>query len=117
MKLVSRKDYRVRRRLRLRQSISGTADRPRMCVSITNKHMYVQFVDDDKGVTLAAVSTQSPDAAVGKNVAGATQLGQSAAAAAQAKGIQRVVFDRGGRKFHGRVKAIAEAARAQGLQF
>ena len=117
MKLVSRKDYRTRRHLRLRQTIRGTAACPRMCVAISNKHMYVQFVDDDQGVTLAAASTTSGDEGARKNLAGAKWLGESAAAAAKAKGIQRVVFDRGGRKFHGRVKAIADAAREQGLEF
>ncbi len=113
MKLNNRKDYRVRRHLRLRQKIKGTAERPRMAVFVSNSHMYVQFVDDDARTTLATVSTLGMEARV--NCETAVLLGAKAAAAAQDKGIRRIVVDRGGFKYHGRVKAIVEAAVAAGL--
>ncbi len=113
MKLKNRKDYRVRRHLRLRQKIAGTAARPRMAIFISNAHMYVQFVDDDAQNTLAFVSTLKMGANV--NIETATKLGAAAAEAAIAKGIRKVVVDRGGFKFHGRVKAIVESAVQNGL--
>lgn len=92
-----------------------------MCVHISHKHMRVQFVDDGAARTLAAVSTLSPglrEKLAGKNnVAAARELGAFAAAVAREKGIEKVVFDRGGFAYQGRVKALAEAARAAGLQF
>ena len=118
MKLKNLKDYRVRRHLRLRQKVQGSPERPRMSVFISNQHLYVQFIDDAAGKTLAAVSTL--DAALkGQklNVATAKRLGELAAQAAQAKGIATVVFDRGGFAFRGRLQALAEAARAGGLKF
>jgi len=113
MKLKNRKDYRVRRHLRLRHKIKGTAARPRMAIFVSNCHMYVQFVDDDANRTLAYVSTLGMDARV--NCETAKLLGEKASAAAQEKGIRRVVVDRGGFKYHGRVKTIVEAAVAAGL--
>lgn len=114
LKLKNRKDYRVRRHLRLRQKVRGSAARPRMAIFVSNCHMYVQFVDDDARQTLAQATTLGlEDAKV--NVATATVLGGKAAAAAQEKGIRKVVVDRGGFKYHGRVKAIVEAAVAAGL--
>ena len=118
MKTKNQKDYRVRRHLRLRQKVQGTAERPRMSVFVSNQHLYVQFIDDAAGKTLAAASTL--DAALkGQklNVATAKQLGELAAKAAQAKGISTVVFDRGGFAYRGRLQALAEAARAGGLKF
>ena len=118
MKLKNLKDYRVRRHLRLRQKVQGSPERPRMSVFISNQHLYVQFIDDAAGKTLAAVSTL--DAALkGQklNVATAKRLGELAAQAAQAKGIATVVFDRGGFAYRGRLQALAEAARAGGLKF
>lgn len=115
MKLKTRLDYRARRHRRLRQKIHGTATRPRMSVCVSNKHMYVQFIDDVRAVTLAAVSTagQKP---LKNNLAAAKTLGQKAAAAALAQGIQQVVFDRGGHVYQGRVQAIAAAAREAGIK-
>ena len=113
LKLKNRKDYRVRRHLRLRQKIAGTAQRPRMAIFISNSHMYVQFVDDDAQRTLAFASTLKMDAKV--NVETAAKLGAAAAEAALAKGIRKVVVDRGGFKYHGRVKAIVESAVQNGL--
>ena len=116
MNLDSRKDYRQRRHMRLRKHVQGTAERPRMAVVVSNRHMYVQFIDDERAMTLAAASTMA-DEVVKKNVVAAKQLGQRAAAAAIEKGIQKVVFDRGGHRFHGRVKAISDGAREAGLKF
>lgn len=113
MKLKNRKDYRVRRHLRLRQKVAGTAVRPRMAIFISNAHMYVQFVDDDAQKTLAFVSTLKMGANV--NCETATKLGAMAASEALAKGIRKVVVDRGGFKYHGRVKAIVESAVQNGL--
>ncbi len=106
-----------RRRWRIRKKVQGTEQRPRMSVRFTGQHIYVQFVDDARRVTLAAVSTRTPGAALKANVAGARQVGASAAEAAKAKGITQVVFDRSGARYHGKVKALADAAREGGLQF
>jgi large subunit ribosomal protein L18 len=112
---------RDKRHLRIRQRVIGTAARPRMSVRFTNQHIYVQFIDDAKGVTLAAASTRSkalPDREkLAANAASAKRLGAVAAEAAKAAGIRQVVFDRGGAKYHGKVKALADAAREAGLQF
>jgi large subunit ribosomal protein L18 len=109
------------RHLRVRKKVQGTAACPRMSVRFTNQHIYVQFIDDAKGVTLAATSTRAKGLAErGKltaNKAGAARIGGLAAEVAQAKGITRVVFDRGGHLYHGKVKELAEAARKGGLQF
>jgi len=114
----TRVESRYRRHLRLRQKVRGTAERPRMSVCLTGKHIYVQFIDDVEGVTLAAASTRTADLKGTKgNVAGAKKLGQLAAQQAKAKKIEAVVFDRGGMKYHGRVKALADAAREAGLKF
>jgi large subunit ribosomal protein L18 len=116
MKLTNRLEYRERRHRRLRRKVIGTAQRPRMCVRVTNKNMYVQLVDDAAAVTLAAASTQSKELAGKNNRDTAQRLGAKAAEAALAKGIREVVFDRGGHSYNGRVKAIAEAARAAGIK-
>ena len=111
---------RVLRHLRLRKKISGTAARPRMCVSFTANNMYVQFIDDEAGRTLAAVSTLSPEFKalnLKRNVEAATALGKLAGEKAVAAGITTVVFDRGGFQYHGRIKALADAAREAGLKF
>jgi large subunit ribosomal protein L18 len=102
----------------LRQKIAGTAARPRMSVCLTGRHLYVQFIDDTVGQTLAAISTLSPETKGTKaTVAGAKKLGAMAAQKAKEKNISEVVFDRGGLKYHGRVKALADAAREAGLKF
>jgi len=119
MSLKSRSEFRKRRHNRLRQKVRGTAERPRMCVNISLRHMSVQFIDDAASVTLAAASTQQ-EALRGKgknNVSTAKELGKLAAQAAKEKGIGAVVFDRGGNAYKGRVKALAEAAREEGLRF
>ena len=93
-----------------------------MAVHFSGQHIYVQFIDDSRGVTLASATTRGPKAAapavkLAANVAGATVLGASAAAAAKAKQIESVVFDRSGARYHGKLKALADAARAAGLKF
>jgi large subunit ribosomal protein L18 len=109
------------RRWRIRKKVTGTADRPRMSVCFSSRNIHVQFVDDAAGRTLAAASSVSkprPDRAKSAaNAASAKVIGKQAAEAAIAKGIKAVVFDRGGLKFHGKVKALADAAREAGLQF
>ncbi len=115
MKVKTRLDYLRRRHRRLRKRVAGTAERPRMCVRVSNRHVYVQFIDDDRAVSLAAATTARGEAPVKLNVAAARVLGAKAAELALAKGIRRAVFDRGGHKYNGRVKAIAEAARAAGI--
>ena len=118
MKTKTLKQYRVRRHLRLRQKVQGTAERPRMSVFVSNQHYYVQFIDDAAAKTLAAVSTVA-GSLKGRslNVETARELGRQAAEAAKAKGIAEVVFDRGGFAYRGRLKALADAAREGGLKF
>jgi large subunit ribosomal protein L18 len=121
MRTEQKQKLAIRRRWRIRKKISGTKDRPRMSVCMTNKNIYVQFVDDSTGLTLASASTLSkatPDREkLAANAASAKVIGSIAAQAAIAKGIKQVIFDRGGSRYHGKVKALAEAAREAGLQF
>ena len=109
------------RHWRVRKKISGTKERPRMSVCFTNENIYVQFIDDITRVTLAATSTMAkatPDREkLAANVASAKAIGALAAKAALDKGIKQVVFDRGGARYHGKVKALADAAREAGLKF
>ena len=110
--MFNRKTQRAKRHLRLRQRVVGTAEKPRMSICVTNKHMYVQFIDDSTGRTLASASTIKEKKA---NLETAKALGAAAAEAALAKNIATVVVDRGGFKYTGRVAAIVEAAVAAGL--
>ena len=114
MSSFNRKEQRALRHRRLRQRIKGTAARPRMAICISNKHMYVQFIDDDAMHTLAATTTLSAGKAC--NIETAKLVGEQAASAAMEKGISLVVVDRGGHKFHGRVKQIVDSAVAAGLR-
>lgn len=109
----------IRRRIhaRIRRRLKGTGERPRLAVFRSVKHIYAQVIDDASGRTLVAASSNEKSAANGGNVAGAKGVGKTVAERAKQKGIQRVVFDRGGYLYHGRVKALAEAARAAGLEF
>ncbi|MFA7159582.1 MAG: 50S ribosomal protein L18 [Kiritimatiellia bacterium] len=116
MKLKTRLDYKMRRHLRLRQKIRGSAARPRMSVCITNNHVYIQFIDDDSGHTLASFSTLCLEAGKKHGMAAAKEVGKKAVEAALGKGIKQVVFDRGGQTYAGRVKAIAETAREMGIK-
>ena len=114
----SRNAMRELRHRRLRRDLSGTAERPRLSVFVSNQHLYVQFIDDAAGKTLAAVSTLAGSLKGQKlNVATAKQLGALAAQAAKEKGISAVVFDRGGFAYRGRLQALADAARESGLKF
>jgi large subunit ribosomal protein L18 len=111
----TREEYRVRRHLRVRKKISGTSERPRLVVYRSLKHIYAQLVDDDARRTLMTVSSHSFDE--GKKTEKSTKVGLSLAQRAKEAGITRVVFDRAGYKYHGRVKAVADGAREGGLEF
>ncbi len=111
----------ARRQRRVRGKISGTAERPRLRVSRSNQHIYAQLIDDVAGVTLASVSSIDPDLRQalksGSNVDAAKAVGDALGRRALEAGITEVVFDRGGRLYHGRVAALAEGARDAGLKF
>ncbi len=117
----SRAAARVKRHYRIRNHISGTAQRPRLAVFRSNKHMYAQLIDDVAGVTIVAASTMEAEVAskveFTSTVAAAAVVGEVIAKKAVEKGISEVVFDRGGFVYHGKVKALADAAREAGLQF
>lgn len=104
---------------RIRKKIEGTTERPRLAVFRSVNHIYAQIIDDANGVTLAAASTAEPDfrSRSGGNIAAAKDIGKLIAERAKEKGINRVVFDRGGYIYHGRVRNLAEAAREAGLEF
>ncbi len=111
---------RVRRKIRIRKKVFGTSERPRLNVFRSAKHIYAQVIDDEKGVTLAAASTLGKDvsgAHEGKKTARAAAVGKALAELCKSKNIGTVVFDRSGYRYHGRVKAVADAAREGGLQF
>lgn len=112
---------RVRRHLRIRRKVNGTVDRPRLSVYRSLKHIYCQIINDIDGKTLVAVSTQSPEIrsqmAYGGNVKAAELVGKKVAEEAIKNGITKVVFDKGGYKYHGRIKALAESARKNNLSF
>ena len=110
---------RQKRHLRIRQTVVGTAAKPRLNVFRSNKQIYAQVIDDEKGVTLCSASSLDKELNLknGSNVAAATEVGTLIAKRALALKIESVVFDRGGYIYHGRVKALAEAARAAGLKF
>ena len=115
MDAKSRRIARVRRHARVRKKVSGTAERPRLAVYRSNRHIYVQLIDDRTAATLAAASDAEMAAGDGKTER-AKAVGKLIADRAKDAGIDRVVFDRGGRRFHGRVAAVAEGAREGGLQ-
>ncbi len=108
-----------RRRFRVRNRVKGTAERPRLSVFRSSKHIYAQLIDDQTGQTVAAASSCGEEAGVkyGGNIKAAKTVGQKIAEAAKAKGIAKAAFDRGHYRYHGRVKALADAAREGGLQF
>ncbi|MCC5952155.1 MAG: 50S ribosomal protein L18 [Acidimicrobiia bacterium] len=115
-----KREARLRRHRRVRKKVRGTAERPRLAVFRSNRHLSVQVIDDDAARTLAAASTLDPalrDSLEGSgNVAAATAVGTLVAERAKAAGITQVVFDRGGFRYHGRVAAVADAAREAGLE-
>ena len=109
---------RKRRKIRIRKKLSGTAERPRLSIFRSTKHMYVQVVDDVSGRTLASASTQSKDVSFeGAKTEGAKAVGTAVAKKLLDQGISQVVFDRNGFLYHGRVRALADAAREAGLKF
>lgn len=113
MKVRNRKEYRQRRHRRIRQKFGGTAERPRLSIMISNRHIYLQFINDEKGATLAQVNGGGGKAKINKQTA--VELGKKAAETASKLGIKKIVVDRGGFKYHGRVKAVVESMKASGL--
>jgi large subunit ribosomal protein L18 len=114
----SKNDIRLRIHKRIRSRVNGTPERPRLAVFRSVKHIYAQVIDDSKGHTMAAASSSEKSGSKnGGNVAGAKEIGKLVAERAKDKGIKAVVFDRGGYLYHGRVKALADAAREAGLEF
>ena len=116
---IDKNEIRKRKHLRVRKSVSGTTERPRLCVYRSNSHIYAQVIDDTTGTTLVAASSLDKDIKTenGGNIDAAKEVGKLIASRAQDKKITEVVFDRGGYVYHGRVAALAEAAREAGLQF
>ncbi|MBI4475258.1 MAG: 50S ribosomal protein L18 [Acidobacteria bacterium] len=121
MPKLASNEVRIRIHRRIRKHLSGSPVRPRLAVFRSNKHIYAQIIDDAKGTTLTAASTLDADAKKdlknGGNVAAAKVVGKLIAERAKAEGISAVLFDRGGYLYHGRVKALADAAREAGLRF
>jgi large subunit ribosomal protein L18 len=115
---IDKKEIRTRVHRRIRRKLHGTPERPRLAVFRSVAHIYAQVIDDTKGVTLASASSVDKSAKTnGGNLAAAKTIGKLVAERAKEKGIAKVVFDRGGYPYHGRVKALADAARAAGLEF
>jgi large subunit ribosomal protein L18 len=118
MALTNRKTNRIQVHKRIRKKLRGTTARPRLAVFFSNKNVYAQLIDDDQGLTLCSASTKEKDfGAAGSNVASAVKVGELVAERAIAKNVNSIVFDRGGFNYHGKVKALADAAREKGLQF
>jgi len=124
MRIKTKDDRRQRIKYRIRRRVTGTVERPRLTVFRSVSHMYVQVVDDASGKTIASASTVEPTVkaalpkkATGGNVAGAKAIGKAIAERLIGQGVKRVVFDRNGFLYHGRVKAVADAAREAGLEF
>ena len=124
MRIKTKEDRRGRIKHRIRKRVQGTPERPRLTVFRSVAHIYVQVVDDMKGTTIAAASTVEPSLksglpkeAKGGNVAGAKAIGKAIAERLLEKGVKQVVFDRNGFLYHGRIKAVADAAREAGLEF
>ncbi len=117
-KLIDKNARRIRIHTRIRDRVKGIPERPRLAVFRSIKHIYAQVIDDRAGRTIAAASSNEKNAAAsGGNVAGAKAIGKLVAERALANGVKQVVFDRGGYLYHGRIKALAEAAREAGLEF
>jgi large subunit ribosomal protein L18 len=114
MQAQAKREARLRRHTRVRKKVRGTADRPRLAVYRSNRHIYAQLVDDREARTVAAASDL--EAAAGSKTDRAAAVGKVLAERARAAGVERVVFDRGGRLYHGRVRALAEGAREGGLE-
>jgi large subunit ribosomal protein L18 len=115
---ISKDEIRLRVHTRIRSRMKGTTERPRLAVFRSVSHIYAQVIDDSNGTTLvSAASTDKAQKITGGNVKGATAVGKLVAQRAKEKGIKKVVFDRGGYLYHGRIKALADAAREAGLEF
>lgn len=114
---LSRNDVRKKRHDRVRVKVTGTSECPRLSVFRSNKHIFAQVIDDTKGETLASASTLALKLEGSNNTEAAIAVGKEVAKQAQAKNINKVVFDRGGYLYHGRIKALADAAREAGLEF
>jgi large subunit ribosomal protein L18 len=121
MKIKTKEDIRTRLHARIRKRLAGTGDRPRLAVFRSQSHIYAQVINDDEGRTLCTASSLDKELRAnsqrGSNVAAAKAVGALIATRAKEKGIAAVVFDRGGFQYHGRIKALADAAREAGLQF
>jgi large subunit ribosomal protein L18 len=118
MPRVDKNEVRLRVHRRIRSRVEGTAERPRLAVYRSIAHIYAQVIDDRAGRTLVSASSNDKGAsAKGGNIAGAKEIGRLVAERAKEKGLTKVVFDRGGYLYHGRIKALAEAAREAGLEF
>jgi large subunit ribosomal protein L18 len=115
--LTKRNAIRQRVHARIRQKLAGTAERPRLNVYRSLTHIYAQVIDDQKGETLVSASTLALKIKTGGNVAAAKEVGKAVAELAVKQGVKKVVFDRGGYLYHGRIKALADAAREAGLEF
>jgi large subunit ribosomal protein L18 len=120
MNTIRKADLLQKRRWRIRKKVKGTAERPRLCVRFTGKHIYAQAINDDTGTTLVFLSSLDADLRkkkLGANLAGAKGLGTAFASKAKSAGLSAVVFDRSGAPYHGKVKVFADAAREGGLTF
>lgn len=117
MRVQSKLEARKRVHLRIRKKVTGTKERPRLSVFRSLKHIYAQVIDDATGTTLVAASSREKGLADGNNRKGAAAVGKLVAERCREKGLESVVFDRGGVKYHGRVRALADAAREAGLKF
>jgi large subunit ribosomal protein L18 len=115
--MIKRDAIRQRIHARIRRKLTGTTERPRLSVHRSLNHIYAQVIDDQTGETLVSASTLALKAKTGGNVAAAKEIGKAIAERAVEKGVKKVVFDRGGYLYHGRVKALADAAREAGLEF
>ena len=120
MKIIKKRLLEQKRRWRVRRKVSGTVERPRLAVHFSNKHIYAQCINDESGTTLVSLSTLDKALRSDKNAAnvqGAISLAKAFSEKAKAAGVTKVVFDRNGRRYHGCVKAFADAAREVGLEF
>lgn len=120
MKFLKKKELEIKRRQRVRRKVIGTAERPRLSVCFSNKHIYAQCIDDHAGKTLAAICTTSKELKAEKllpNIEGSASVGQKFGAKLKDAGITAVVFDRGARRYHGCVKSFADAVRETGINF
>ncbi|AKG23497.1 50S ribosomal protein L18 [Calothrix sp. 336/3] len=118
---LTRRESKIRRHRRVRGKVNGSAERPRLAVFRSHEHIYAQVIDDTQHCTIVSASTLEPDLksklASGSNCEASVEVGKLIAARAKEKGITQIVFDRGGNLYHGRIKALAEAAREAGLDF